>query len=63
MMKRKIHNMFLKITGLIAMATLMIAISALDSESNIPVVMFLISIGYLALLGLANDWGNQDDVD
>ena len=59
-MKRKIHNMFLKITGWIAGITLMISIAALDSESNIPFVTALISLGYLALLGMANDWGNQD---
>lgn len=62
-MKRKIHNMFLKTTGFIAGITLFVSIAALDSESNIPFVAALISLGYLALLGMANDWGNQDDMD
>ena len=55
--------MFLKTTGCIAGITLFLSIAALDSESNIPFVAALISLGYLTLLGIANDWGNQDDVD
>ena len=55
--------MLLKITGWLAGITLLISIAALDSESNVPFVAALISLGYLALLGMANDWGNQDDMD
>ena len=62
-MKRKTHNMLLKITGWLAGITLLISIAALDSESNVPFVAALISLGYLALLGMANDWGNQDGMD
>ena len=59
-MKRKTHNMLLKTTGWIAGIILMISVAALDSETNIPFVTALISLGYLTLLGMANDWGNQD---
>ena len=48
------RNLILKASSRLAMITLLISFSALDSDSNIPIIVAIVSLAYLGIYIYAN---------
>lgn len=54
--KIKIKNVILKALAYSAGIVAMVSACAVDSESPLPAVTLVVSVGYLLLFALANGW-------
>lgn len=54
--KRKAHNFILKTTAGIAVMLAFLSACAIDSGSWVTAIIFLASMGWLAIYSYANDW-------
>lgn len=59
--KKKLHNIVLKTTTVIAAILFMLSICALDSNSCVPFVSGMISLSWIALIAYANGLMTVED--
>lgn len=65
-MKRKLHNLVLEVITTISLIVMLLSLISLDSDSWIPIIAMVLSMGWLALFLYANtheERKNEDEVE